>query len=257
MPAPARLILPCAESIPALSRILRPSAVRDGQARGVTKRESEPRERPGAQGWVPDRSDLGSLRDAAPACRGCELWAPATQVVFSTGEARARVALVGEQPGDVEDREGIPFVGPAGRVLRRAVEDVGLRWEDLYITNAVKHFRFTTRGKRRIHDKPQIAHIRACLPWLEAEIRVVDPRIVVVLGATAATAILGPKFRVTKHRGELIDIEFAGGARRCLPTVHPSSILRGPESERAAAYDAFVADLAALGHAGPAPPSRG
>jgi uracil-DNA glycosylase family protein len=209
----------------------------------VTTREAQDA---GAQPWVPRDADLDALRAAAPGCRGCELWEPATQVVFSSGEAGARVALVGEQPGDVEDREGVPFVGPAGRLLQRAVKDAGLRWEDLYVTNAVKHFRFTVaaRGKRRLHAKPEIRHIRACRPWLEAEIGAVDPGVVVVLGATAATAILGPTFRVTKQRGELLDVEFAGARRRCVPTVHPSSILRGPDDARAAAYEAFVADLA-------------
>jgi DNA polymerase len=200
---------------------------------------------------VPERADpksldLETLRQAAPGCRGCELWEPATQVVFSTGDAQAEVALVGEQPGDAEDRKGVPFVGPAGTLLQRAVQDVGLRWEDLYVTNAVKHFRFTVRGKRRIHAKPDVGHVRACQPWLEAEIAVVDPRVVVVLGATAATALLGPGFRVTQHRGELLEADFAGRSRLCLPTVHPSSILRGPPDERQAAYDAFVADLAAV-----------
>jgi uracil-DNA glycosylase family protein len=199
-----------------------------------------------AQDWVPESADVATLRRAAADCEGCELFGPATQTVFSGGSPDASMMLVGEQPGDVEDREGVPFVGPAGRTLQRAVRDAGLRWEDMYVTNAVKHFRFTVRGKRRIHDKPQIAHIRACRPWLIAEIEVVDPAVVVVLGATAATAVLGPQFRVTKHRGELVEADFAGRRRKVVPTVHPSSILRGPDEARAAAYEAFVADLSVV-----------
>ena len=200
-------------------------------------------ERPGAQQWVPPGADVEALRAAAPACRGCELWEPATQVVFSAGNPHARVALVGEQPGDVEDQRGIPFVGPAGRLLQKALDEAGVARDDVYVTNAVKHFRFTPKGNRRIHATPELAHITACKPWLAAELQVVDPRLVVVLGATAAKALLGPAFRVTQHRGELIERETTRGPRTFVPTVHPSSVLRAPDDQRDAAYAALVADL--------------
>jgi uracil-DNA glycosylase family protein len=199
--------------------------------------------RPGAEEWVPETADIEELREAAPACRGCELWEPATQVVFSAGNPRARLALVGEQPGDVEDRRGIPFVGPAGRLLQEALDEAGVDRDDVYVTNAVKHFRFTERGKRRIHQTPDMGHINACRPWLVAELRVVDPELIVVLGATAAKALLGSTFRITQHRGELIERETTHGVKRFLPTVHPSSVLRVPSEERAAARAALVKDL--------------
>lgn len=142
-------------------------------------------ERPGAQEWVPQSGDVDALREAAESCRGCELWAAATQTVFGEGDDRAAIMLVGEQPGDREDREGEPFVGPAGRVLAEALEAAGIGRDEVYLTNAVKHFRFEERGKRRIHKAPAIAHVRACAPWLEAELRAVDPVVLVCLGATA------------------------------------------------------------------------
>ena len=203
-------------------------------------------DRPGAQEWVPDGGGVEALRAAAPGCRGCELWEPATQVVFSAGNPAARVVLVGEQPGDVEDRRGIPFVGPAGSLLQRAVDEAGLQRSDLYVTNAVKHFRFETRGDRRIHQTPELAHMTACRPWLEAEIGAVDPQVLVVLGATAAKTLLGPAFRVTRERGVLSERETAAGRRRVLATVHPSSILRGPPDQREAAFAALVADLSVV-----------
>lgn len=149
-------------------------------------------ERPGAEAWVPAEGGLAALREAAPGCRGCELWRDATQVVFSTGPRSAGLMLVGEQPGDQEDRTGEPFVGPAGRVLDDALEAAGIRREDVYLTNAVKHFRHepAAPGKRRIHAKPAVGHIVACQPWLEAELEVVSPKVVVCLGATAARAVL-------------------------------------------------------------------
>jgi len=162
-------------------------------------------ERPGAQRWVPTSGGVPALRAAAPGCRGCELWAPATQVVFSEGPARARLMLVGEQPGDVEDREGEPFVGPAGRVLDQALGAAGLDRDDVYLTNAVKHFRFVERGPRRIHKTPAVVHLRACLPWLEAELAAVRPRVVVALGATAARALLGHDVTVGEVRGRVLD----------------------------------------------------
>lgn len=200
-------------------------------------------DRPGAQEWVPGDAGVEELRDAAPACRGCELWEPATQVVFSAGNDAGRVALVGEQPGDVEDRRGVPFVGPAGRLLQEALEEAGVPRDAVYVTNAVKHFRFTERGKRRIHQTPELAHITACRPWLVAELRAVGPEVVVVLGATAAKSLLGNQFRVTQHRGEVLEEETPAGPLRLVPTVHPSSILRGPPEQRAEARAAFVADL--------------
>jgi uracil-DNA glycosylase family protein len=210
-----------------------------GQGVAVTERI----ERPGAQAWVPEQGDIEALRQAAPACRGCELWEPASQVVFSAGDVRAKVALVGEQPGDVEDREGIPFVGPAGKLLQRALDDAGVDRAHVYVTNAVKHFRFTPRGNRRIHQTPEMAHITACKPWLVAELRVVDPTVVVLLGATAAKSLMGPDFRVTKHRGEVIRRETSRGPRDFVPTVHPSSVLRAPDDQRDEAFGALVADL--------------
>jgi uracil-DNA glycosylase len=193
--------------------------------------------------WVPADADIPELRAAAVDCRGCELWEPATQVVFSAGNPRARLALVGEQPGDVEDREGIPFVGPAGKLLQRALDEAGVAVADVYVTNAVKHFRFTERGKRRIHATPQMSHIKACRPWLAAEIQVVDPELIVCLGATAAKALLGPAFKVTQQRGEVLDHETPVGVRRVMATVHPSSVLRGDPAEREQAYAGLVADL--------------
>lgn len=200
-------------------------------------------ERPGAQQWVPPADDVADLRAAAPACRGCELWEPATQVVFSAGNPDARVMLVGEQPGDVEDQRGVPFVGPAGRLLQSALDDAGLARADVYVTNAVKHFRFTPRGKRRIHQTPDLAHIVACRPWVEAELELVQPELIVALGATAARTMIGPDIRVTRQRGQLIVRDGPKGPRRFVPTIHPSAVLRVPDGERPAAYDALVADL--------------
>ena len=203
-----------------------------------------PVERPGAQHWVPpDARSIDELRAAAPACRGCELWEPATQVVFSAGSPHARVALVGEQPGDQEDRQGLPFVGPAGRLLQKALEEAGIERGDVYVTNAVKHFRFTQSGpgKRRIHQTPDRVHVEACRPWFVAEMTLVDPEIVVPLGATAAKALLGPSFRVTRDRGTVIERETSLGVRRFVATVHPSSVLRA--DDRDGAYGGLVADL--------------
>ena len=196
-----------------------------------------------AAAWVPKDADISDLREAAPACRGCELWEPATQVVFSAGNPRAPLMLVGEQPGDAEDRQGVPFVGPAGKVLQKALAEAGIGVGDVYVTNAVKHFRFTERGKRRIHATPQMSHIKACRPWLEAEVDVVDPRLLVCLGATAAKALLGSGFRVTQQRGQILDSETAVGQRRVLATIHPSAVLRAQPEERDAAYAGLVDDL--------------
>ena len=196
-----------------------------------------------AAAWVPAGAGVGELRQAAAACRGCELWEPATQVVFSAGNPQAALMLVGEQPGDQEDRRGIPFVGPAGQLLQRALAEAGVAVGDVYVTNAVKHFRFTERGKRRIHATPQLTHVKACRPWLEAEIAVVDPALIVCLGATAATSLLGPGFRLTQQRGVVLEQPAPVVARRVLATLHPSAVLRtqGPEHDQA--FAGLVADL--------------
>jgi uracil-DNA glycosylase len=196
-----------------------------------------------AAGWVPEHADIESLRRAAVNCRGCELWKPATQVVFSAGNPKAPLALVGEQPGDVEDRKGIPFVGPAGRLLQDALEEAGVPKEEVYVTNAVKHFRFTERGKRRIHATPQVTHIKACRPWLEAELTLVDPALIVCLGAIAARSLLGTTFRVTQQRGKVLEIATPIGVRRVLATVHPSAVLRASDEDRSTAFAGLVADL--------------
>ena len=195
---------------------------------------------------MPDQADVPALKAAAVHCRGCELWEPATQVVFSAGNPAAPLMLVGEQPGDVEDREGIPFVGPAGRLLQQALDEAGVARSDVYVTNAVKHFRFETRGKRRIHQTPQIRHIKACRPWLDAELAAVEPQLVVCLGAVAAKALLGNDFRITKDRGRVIEAVLSGGVTRVFATIHPSAVLRTTEGEeRDQAYAGLVADLKA------------
>lgn len=196
----------------------------------------------GAEPYVPDRPSLRSLRGAVDGCRGCSLWEGATQGVIGEGLARARVMLVGEQPGDREDLEGRPFVGPAGRELDRGLEQAGIPRDDVFITNAVKHFKFQTRGKRRIHKRPSAEEIRACRPWLEAEVAVVRPEIIVALGATAAQGLLGPGFRVTRQRGEIHESELGP---LVTATIHPSSILRQQDDRsRRAEREGFVADLA-------------
>jgi uracil-DNA glycosylase family protein len=193
--------------------------------------------------WVPANADIEDLRAAAVSCKGCELWESATQVVFSAGNSRAPMVLVGEQPGDAEDRQGIPFVGPAGKLLQRALAEAGVAVSDVYVTNAVKHFRFTERGKRRIHATPQVTHIQACRPWLEAELTKVDPKLVVCLGATAARSLLGPGFRVTQQRGKVLELPTPVGERQVLATVHPSSVLRATGDDRDLAYGGLVDDL--------------
>jgi uracil-DNA glycosylase len=211
----------------------------------------------------PEGVGLDELRAAAAGCRACELWEPATQTVFGAGPATARIVFVGEQPGDQEDRRGEPFVGPAGRVLDRALADAGIDRADAYVTNAVKHFAFTTKGKRRIHQTPRPEHLRACRPWLEAEFAVLTPEIVVCLGATAARALISPSFRITQDRGHLLpwtppgtaavaeadEDEDAPTQTWMLATTHPSAILRTPDADRPAAYDALVADLTVVAHA--------
>ncbi|MEU5720398.1 UdgX family uracil-DNA binding protein [Micromonospora sp. NPDC047738] len=217
---------------------------------------------PGAQEFIPPQADtIDQLRAAAAGCQGCELYRNASQTVFGRGDERARVVFVGEQPGDMEDQKGLPFVGPAGRVLRRAVDDAGIDPGHIYLTNAVKHFRFELRGKRRIHQTPDRVHITACRPWLVAEFARLRPEVVVVLGATAAKALLGPAFRVTKQRGELlpwpdaaqrpqdfkrVPVDQAGKVAdapeaQLLATIHPSAVLRADNQD--VAYEGLVADL--------------
>jgi DNA polymerase len=205
-----------------------------------------PRSRPPSAAYdlIDERADLDGLRQAAAGCRACDLWERGTQTVFGEGAAGAEVVLVGEQPGDVEDRTGRPFVGPAGRLLDEALAEAGIDRELAYVTNVVKHFKWVRRGKVRLHQKPNAEEVHACRPWLEAELSVVRPRVLVLLGATAAQALLGPAFRVTRHRGRFVDSDLAP---RVLATVHPSSILRAPDEEaRALAYKGFVTDLAVV-----------
>jgi DNA polymerase len=189
---------------------------------------------------VPSRPSLRKLRDAAAGCKACPLWETGTQTVFGEGAAKAEVMFVGEQPGDLEDRQGKPFVGPAGRLLDTAMEQAGIDRSLAYVTNVVKHFKWQGRGKRRIHQKPNWSEIAACRPWLDAELQVVKPRVLVCLGATAAQALLGRQFRVTKQRGEPIASDLAPVV---MATVHPSSILRADEEDREAELAAFVSDL--------------
>lgn len=193
---------------------------------------------------VPDRPSLRNLHDAIGGCRACELYADATQPVMGEGRAGARLMLVGEQPGDREDREGHPFVGPAGRVLDDALERAGIDRRDAYVSNVVKHFRFTLRGRRRIHQTPERVHVVACRPWLDAELAVVKPQALVLLGATAARAILGSQIRIGKDRGRPQQSELA---ELVTLTTHPSAILRAEDEDRAAAMDQLVDDLRGVG----------
>ncbi len=229
---------------------------------------SERDTRPAGRAQPPAGVGLDGLRAAAAGCRACELWENATQTVFGEGPETARIVFVGEQPGDQEDRKGEPFVGPAGRLLDKALAGAGIDRRDVYITNAVKHFYFTPTPKRRIHQTPKPEHLRACLPWLEAEFAVLKPEVVVCLGATAAKALISPSFRITKDRGRLFpwtppgaeraeagedsaddyahadeDDEGAPAQTWMLATTHPSAVLRAPDEQRPAAYDALVADL--------------
>jgi uracil-DNA glycosylase family protein len=197
--------------------------------------------------FLPEQRNLTTLRDAAAGCRGCHLWRGATQTVFGEGLKRSHVMFVGEQPGDQEDRQGRPFVGPAGRELDRALEAVGIARDDVYITNVVKHFKFEERGRRRIHQTPKRFEIDACRPWLEEELRVVDPSALVLLGATAAKALLGSSFRLTQHRGELLDSDLAPIVSA---TIHPSAILRAPDdAARIEQRESFAEDLRVVARA--------
>src|SRR5213594_3760202 len=191
----------------------------------------------------PDSSSLTTVREAAENCTACHLYKRATQTVFGEGPKKAAMMLVGEQPGDYEDVAGKPFVGPAGKIMDRALEEAGIDRSQVYVTNAVKHFKWEPRGKRRIHQKPNSREIAACRPWLEAELRLVKPKLLVCLGATAAQAIFGPSFRVTRERGKVLSSKLAP---RVLATVHPSSLLRQPdEASREREYKLFVTDLRA------------
>jgi uracil-DNA glycosylase len=197
--------------------------------------------------FLPERHSLKALREAAAGCRGCHLWRGATQTVFGEGLKRARLMLIGEQPGDKEDLAGRPFVGPAGRELDRGLKAAGIVRGEAYLTNVVKHFKFEERGRRRIHQTPKRFEIEACKPWLDEELRVVEPEAVVLLGAIAAKALLGGSFRVTRHRGELLDCDLAPLVSA---TIHPSAILRAPdEAARIAEREAFAADLRAVARA--------
>ena len=206
--------------------------------------EAEPND---ATPFLPERSNLKALREAASGCRGCHLWRGATQTVFGEGRKSSRVMLVGEQPGDREDRAGEPFVGPAGRELDRGLEAAGIARADAYVTNVVKHFKFEERGRRRIHQTPKRFEIDACKPWLEEELKVVKPEALVLLGATAAKALLGSSFKVTQHRGELLDSDLAPIVTA---TIHPSAILRGPDdATRQEEREAFAEDLRVVAQA--------
>ena len=192
---------------------------------------------------VPDTNSLAETKQASRGCRACPLYKTGTQTVFGEGPKRAPMMLIGEQPGDQEDLAGRPFVGPAGKIMDRALQQAGIDRKQVYVTNAVKHFKWEPRGKRRIHKKPNSREIAACRPWLEAELRLVRPSLVVCLGATAAQTIFGPAFRVTRERGKVLTSDVAPECR-VVATVHPSSLLRQPDEEsRQREYAAFVADL--------------
>lgn len=194
-----------------------------------------------AAALIPERPSLRVLREAASGCKACDLWKRGTQTVFGEGAVRARVMFVGEQPGNEEDLAGKPFVGPAGRLLDKALDEAGIDRTETYVTNVVKHFKWEPRGKRRIHAKPNAQEIAACRPWLDAEIDLVKPEVIVCLGATAAQALLGRQFRVTQHRGEFVPSPLPA---RVIATVHPSSILRAPDdATRHAENLRFIDDL--------------
>jgi uracil-DNA glycosylase len=221
--------------------VKRAEGERSQQAPRRAQRAEGERSQVGAEPYLPERRSLASLRRAAAVCRGCPLYAHATQTVFGDGRQRARIVLVGEAPGDAEDLKGHPFVGPAGQLLDRALADAGIERTACYVTNVVKHFKWEPRGKRRLHRTPSPAEVRACLPWLEAEIDAVQPQLVVALGATAARALLGHGFSLTRQRGAILD---AGRGPWLAATFHPSAILRRRgEAERRAELERLVDDL--------------
>lgn len=199
-----------------------------------------PRATTSAANFLPKELSRPALREAAAGCKGCHLWKLGTQTVFGEGPESARVMFVGEQPGDQEDRAGKPFVGPAGRLLDKALAEAGIDRSATYMTNAVKHFKWQERGKRRIHQKPTWAEITACRPWLEAELAVVHPRVLVLLGATAAQSLLGREFRVTQNRRTLVESSLAEAVTA---TIHPSAILRGEPEQKETEFAEFVDDL--------------
>jgi uracil-DNA glycosylase family protein len=208
--------------------------------RSATKQTRKP-DSEGRRAPVPDTKSLTVVAKAARRCTACPLYRNATQTVFGEGPKAASMMLIGEQPGDQEDVAGKPFVGPAGKIMDRALDEAGIDRERVYVTNAVKHFKWKPRGKRRIHQKPNSREIAACRPWLEAELKLVRPELVVVMGATAAHTLFGPSFRVTRERGRILSSEFAP---KVVATVHPSSLLRQPDEEsRKREYKRFVADL--------------
>jgi uracil-DNA glycosylase len=203
----------------------------------------------GAADFVPDTDDLTVLADASQSCKGCDLYRNATQAVFGEGSSKAKMVFVGEQPGDQEDKAGHPFVGPAGRMLDKALVAAGIDRKSVYVTNAVKHFKFEERGQRRIHKTPSRTEVVSCRPWLLTELSTIQPDVVVLLGATAAKALMGSSFRLTAHRGEVLRVPTEDKKveldidPQVIATVHPSAILRGPADDREKAFDALVADL--------------
>jgi len=210
----------------------------------ASRKKPSPLSATSAEKFFPEQLSLPSLKAAAADCKACDLWEKGTQTVFGEGRSRATFLFVGEQPGNEEDLTGKPFVGPAGRLFDDALGEAGIDRKQTYVTNVVKHFKWEPRGKRRIHKKPNAVEIKACRPWLEAEIAQVKPKVIVALGATAAQALLGPKFRVTKQRGEFLESTLAS---YIMATVHPSSILRAPDDEtRRLEYRRFVDDLKKL-----------
>jgi len=210
----------------------------------ASRKKPSPLSATSAEKFFPEQLSLPSLKAAAADCKACDLWEKGTQTVFGEGRSRATFLFVGEQPGNEEDLTGKPFVGPAGRLFDDALEEAGIDRKQTYVTNVVKHFKWEPRGKRRIHKKPNALEIKSCRPWLEAEIAFVKPKVIVALGATAAQALLGPKFRVTKQRGQFLESTLAS---YIMATVHPSSILRAPDDEtRRLEYRRFVDDLKKL-----------
>jgi len=209
--------------------------------------KADEQEADGAAKFVPAGAGLSELKTAASHCKGCDLYRHATQTVFGRGSAHARIVFIGEQPGDQEDRQGAPFVGPAGEVFERALAEAGLEREKLYVTNAVKHFKFEQRGKRRIHQTPRATELNACRPWLEAELTLIKPEVLVCLGATAARAIFGDKFRITRDRGHFAPTRWAP---KTMATYHPSAVLRGEDdAQKAELYAMLLEDLKKIARA--------
>jgi DNA polymerase len=207
----------------------------------MAKAPANPVRERSAAPYVPRTTSVRTLNTAAQNCRGCDLYKTATQAVFGAGPRAAAVMFVGEQPGDQEDKEGAPFVGPAGALLDKALVDAGIPRSEVYLTNAVKHFKWEPRGKRRIHKKPRLSEVKACRPWLEAELRAVKPTVVVCLGATAAQSVLGSQFKLMAQRGQVLASALA---EKVIATIHPSAVLRAPDpAGRRAAYEMLVADL--------------